>query len=144
MREFPYMQQFKRLVWDPKYTVHVEELDAQHQKLFNITNDIMDLYENGSGELYLSLRSLVEYLCTHIRSENAVMIKCNYPDFKYQDEQHATFIDKILEFLKNYTAEDKDLTLKMLSYLHEWVYSHTVNLDLKYGQYLVTHADNHQ
>ena len=75
------MHQFKRLVWDPKYTVHVEELDAQHRKLFTITNDILDLYENRPGELLPSLQDLVEYSCTHFRSENAVMIESNYPDY---------------------------------------------------------------
>jgi hemerythrin len=137
------MQQFKRLVWDPKYTVHVEELDTQHQKLFNITNNILDLYENGSGELYPSLQNLVEYLCTHIRSENAVMINCDYPGYAEQNSQHSKFIDEIQVFLNSYKENDKDLTFKILSYLHEWIYSHTVDMDLKYGQHLVrTRARN--
>jgi hemerythrin len=137
------MQQFKRLVWDPKYTVHVEELDTQHQKLFNITNNILDLYENGSGELYPSLQNLVEYLCTHIRSENVVMINCDYPGYAEQNSQHSKFIDEIQVFLKSYKENDKDLTFKILSYLHEWIYSHTVDMDLKYGQHLIrTRARN--
>jgi len=131
------MQQFKHLVWDPKYTVHVEELDAQHQKLFHITNNILDLYENGSGELLPSLQALIEYLCTHFRSENAVMIKTNYPDYEEQNSQHYEFICTMENFLKNYKESDKDLAGKMLAYLHGWVYSHTVNLDLKYGQHLL-------
>jgi hemerythrin len=131
------MQQFKRLVWDPKYTVHVEELDTQHQKLFSITNNVLDLYENGSGELYPSLQDLVEYLCTHIRSENAVMINCGYPGYSEQNSQHSKFIDKMAAFLKSYKEDDKDLTFKILSYLHDWIYSHTVEMDLKYGQHLI-------
>ncbi len=137
------MQQFKRLVWDPKYTVHVDELDTQHQKLFNITNNVLDLYENGSGELHPSLQDLVEYLCIHFRSENVVMIESNYPDYAEQNTQHLEFINNIQSFLKSYKENDKDLTFKILSYLHEWVYSHTVNMDLKYGQYLIRkRADN--
>ncbi|MHB8907420.1 MAG: bacteriohemerythrin [Syntrophales bacterium] len=131
------MQQFKRLVWGPEYTVHVEELDVQHRNLFRITNNVLALYEDGSGELYPLLKDLVEYLCTHIRSENAVMIKCNYPDYAEQDSQHADFIDKMQSFLKSYKEDDKDLTFQMLSYLHGWIYSHTTTMDLKYGQYLV-------
>jgi hemerythrin len=137
------MQQFKRLVWDPKYTVHVEELDTQHQKLFNITNNILDLYENGSGELYPSLQNLVEYLCTHIRSENVVMINCDYPGYAEQNSQHSKFIQEIQVCLKSYKEDEKDLTFKILSYLHEWIYSHTVDMDLKYGQHLIrTRARN--
>jgi hemerythrin len=131
------MQQFKRLVWEPKYTVHVEDLDAQHQKLFNITNNILDLYEDGSGELYPSLQSLVEFLCTHIRSENAVMISCDYPGYASQTSQHSKFLDKMQDFLGSYKENDKDLTFKILSYLHDWIYSHTVDMDLKYGQHLI-------
>ena len=131
------MQQFNRLVWDPKYTVHVEELDTQHQKLFNITNHVLDLYENGSGELLPSLQGLVQYICTHIGSENAVMISCDYPDYAEQNADHEEFIDKMQSFLKCYKEDDKDLTFKILSYLHNWVYSHTINMDLKYGQHLI-------
>ena len=137
------MQQFKRLIWDPKYTVHVEELDAQHQNLFNITNKILDLYENGSAELYSSLQDLVEYSCTHFRSENKVMIESNYLDYAEQNSQHSEFLDEMSNFLKSYKETDKDLTYKILSYLHKWVYSHTVIMDLKYGQHLIrTHANN--
>lgn len=45
------MPQFRRLVWDPQYTVHDETLDAQHQELFRITNNLLDLYEQGSVAL---------------------------------------------------------------------------------------------
>lgn len=137
------MQQFSRLVWEPKYTVHVEELDAQHQKLFSITNNVLELYEKGSAELYPALRDLVDYLCAHIRSENVVMISCNYPGYPEQNAQHSEFIDKMLSFLKSYKENDKDLTFKILSYLHNWIYSHTVSMDLKYGQHLMrVRADN--
>jgi hemerythrin len=40
-------------------------------------------------------------------------------------------------FLKGYTENDKDLAFKMLSYLHEWIYSHTIHMDLKYGEHLM-------
>jgi hemerythrin len=132
------MQQFNRLVWEPKYTVHVEELDAQHQKLFNITNNVLDLYENGSGELYPSLQNLVEYLCTHIRCENSVMINYDYPGYAEQNSQHSKFLDKMQDFLNSYKENDKDLTFKILSYLHHWIYSHTVVMDLQYGQYIIS------
>jgi hemerythrin len=138
------MQPFNRLVWDPKYTVHVEELDAQHQKLFNITNNILDLYENGSGELYSSLQGLVEYACTHFRSENKVMIEANYRDYAEQNSQHAAFIDEMGNFLKSYKETDKELTYKILSYLHQWIYSHTVIMDLKYGQHLIRMRANNK
>lgn len=138
------MGHFKRLVWDPRYTVHVGELDAQHQKLFDITNNVLDIYENGSGDLFPSLQAFVEYLCTHIKSENTVMLRCNYPDYAAQNQQHITFIDKMQSFLKSYREEDKNLTFSMLSYLHHWIYSHTINEDLKYGRYLISWTVNNK
>jgi hemerythrin len=136
------MDQFKRLVWNPQYTVHVEELDAQHQKLFNITNHVFDMYEKGSGDLLPSLKDLVEYLCKHIKTENTVMIRCGYPDYAAQNTQHEIFIDKMQSFLKSYKEDEKDLVLSILHYLHNWIFSHTVNMDLKYGQYLISRPAN--
>jgi len=134
------MQKFTPLVWIPEYTVHVEELDNQHQKLFDITNQILALYEKGSDDLYSVLRELVEYLCNHIKSENKVMLESHYPGYAGQDKQHAEFIDMMLTYLKKYQDKDKELKLTTLTYLHQWIYSHTVNLDLKYGQHLLTQA----
>ncbi len=131
------MQQVRRLVWEPQYTVHVEELDAQHQNLFGITNNIMDLYENGSGELYPSLEHLVQYLCTHIRAENAVMIESDYPGYAAQTAQHEEFIDRMQAFLQSYKESDQDLIFNMLSYLHGWIYSHTITMDQQYGWHLI-------
>ncbi|MDA8126194.1 MAG: bacteriohemerythrin [Deltaproteobacteria bacterium] len=131
------MEPFKPLAWSPQYTVHDTELDTQHQKLFSITNEVLALYENGSAELLPSLRDLVEYLCTHIRSENKVMLDCDYPGYAAQNKQHVEFIDKLQNFLKNYREEDENLTYNMLFYLHHWIYSHTINMDLKYGQHLL-------
>ena len=131
------MPQFERLVWEPKYTVHVEELDTQHQNLFAITNKVLELYEKGSNELYPSLKDLVDFLCSHIRSENAIMIGCDYPGYAEQSAQHEEFVDRMRAFLKSYTEDETDLTFKMLSYLHGWVYSHTTGMDLKYGQHLL-------
>ncbi len=131
------MPQFRRLVWDPQYTVHDETLDAQHQELFRITNNLLDLYEQGSVALYPSLQDLVDYVSTHFRSENAVMAASDYPDYAEQHAQHDEFLDKMREFINSYQESDKGLTYTMLSYLHEWIDSHTLRMDLKYGQHLV-------
>jgi hemerythrin len=131
------MKQFNRLVWDPKYTVQVEELDAQHQKLFKITNDILELYENGSGDLYTSLQELVPFAIIHFRSESVVMIESNYPDYREHNSQHSEFIDRMLSFLKSYKEGDPILTVTILSYMHDWIGFHTTTLDLKYGQHIM-------
>ncbi len=131
------MEQLRQLVWEPRYTVHVEELDAQHQRLFNITNDILALSESGSDELYASLQALVDYLCTHIRAENVVMIESHYPGYAQQSAQHTQFIDKMLHFLNSYKEDQQNLSHEIVSYLHHWIFSHTTNLDLKYGEHLL-------
>lgn len=61
----------------------------------------------------------------------------NYPDYYEQNKEHYEFIEKMEHFLKRYKENDKELTFDILSYLHHWVYSHTVKLDVKYGQYLI-------
>ena len=41
--------------WTSKLSMHVAKLDAQHQKLFAITNNLIELYEKESAPLSLGI-----------------------------------------------------------------------------------------
>ncbi len=93
------MEKFQRISWEPKYTVHDEELDRQHRKLFEITNKLIDKYESGFEECFDTMKELVEYLSEHFKSEQLVMIKINYWAYDRHEKEHQQFINKVQEFI---------------------------------------------
>ncbi|MCG6535935.1 MAG: hemerythrin domain-containing protein, partial [Syntrophales bacterium LBB04] len=72
-------EKIERITWDPKYSVCVELLDAQHRELFAIMNRLTDIYESGSKDLLPVLQDLVKYVMDHFSAEDKILIKASYP-----------------------------------------------------------------
>jgi hemerythrin-like metal-binding protein len=130
-------EKIERITWNPKYSVHVELVDAQHRELFAIMNRIADLYESGSKDLLPVLQDLVQYVAEHFQAENMIMMKAMYPGFKNHSKEHVRFVEKVQGFLADYQKQDDQLTYRMLIYFRDWLLSHTQQIDMKYADFLV-------
>jgi len=125
-----------RITWDPKYSVHVAAIDAQHERLFEITNELLDAWESGSDEAFPVLEALVDYLSVHFHTEHMAMKEAHYPGFLAHTREHDAFNERIGEFIRNYRAESKTLMSEMIVFLRDWVFTHTCVLDQGYGKYI--------
>jgi hemerythrin len=130
------MEKLSRIEWLPLYSVNIEEIDIQHKKLFDITNHLMDIFENDSGDLLPVLKYLIAYVIEHFHTERTVMIKANFPGFLMHNQEHQIFTEKMKEFLDDYQAGNKDLAFDMISYLKNWINDHTTKVDMEYAKYL--------
>jgi len=128
---------FNHINWEPKFSVHVEEIDAQHRQLFAIANEIMDIYEKDSADCYRIIEGLVEYVSVHFLTEQKVMMKTNYPDIKNHLQQHDIFTEKIVEILRIYKEKERKVSLDIVTFLTDWIYEHTISMDLKYAEHLL-------
>jgi len=130
-------RKIERLAWDPKYSVRIEKIDAQHRELFAVMNRIADLHESGSNDLFPILQDLVQYAAEHFRAEEMVMMQVKYYGFKDQSDQHGQFMEKVQGFLSAYKEQDDRLTHRMLIYIHDWLLKHTTQADMQYADFLV-------
>lgn len=136
------MVKIPKIVWNPVYSVHVEALDEQHRKLFDIVNRMIDLFESDAGSYLPVIEELVEYLTAHFHLEHIIMMKIGYPRLAEHNREHQKFTEKIAAFLKGHEAKDPELGFNMVLFLKEWVRDHTTMLDVQYGDYLLRHADS--
>jgi hemerythrin len=135
------MAALSRITWDPIYSVHVEVLDAQHRKLFDSVNQLMDIFESGSVDFLLVIKDLIDYLSVHFHQEHMFMKNVDYPNFLSHSKEHEKFIETIKEFLKGYKEGDENLGQNMVVFLKDWVRDHTIKLDVQYGEYLRKNAE---
>ncbi len=128
--------------WDASYSVDVETIDAQHQQLFALLNQVADAVENmrlaeGINEV---LPKLVDYTGYHFDEEEKKMNDVSYPDTASHKVQHDTFkakLDEMAETAKQAGAEDRAvLTLDMLKFLNDWLVQHIGQVDKKLGAFL--------
>jgi hemerythrin len=122
------------ILWEPKYSVHVEIIDEQHRQLFDITNQLVAAWESGSDDAFPILKALVDYLSVHFHTENLVMMDINYPSFTSHSREHEAFNEKVGDFIRNYRAEGESLMSDMVAFLRSWVLMHTCELDQAYGK----------
>jgi hemerythrin len=58
--------------WTQKYSVGVEEMDAQHQQFLGLANEVLDLVEQkniSQTELMTMLSKFLDYALYHLKSE---------------------------------------------------------------------------
>lgn len=131
------MKDIAPIVWEPKYTVRSEAIDIQHQRLFDITNQLVDVYRSGSSDLLPTFYELLDFLSKHFHTEHMAMKEANYPDLENHMQQHEIFTEEIGKYLKRYQEGDTKVAASMLAFLSRWVFDHTTSIDLKYRDYLM-------
>lgn len=125
------------IIWEPRYSVHVEELDAQHRRLFEITNGLVDAWEGDSPDAFSALKALVDYLSLHFHTEHMVMKRSEYPGLAGHSQEHGEFNRKMGEFIRGYREERQTLMFDMVVFLRNWVLTHTCEIDQAYGRHIL-------
>jgi hemerythrin len=123
------------VTWDEKYSVHVKEMDEQHQRLFAILDQLHNAMLNGKGNAAMAevLTSLQDYTVQHFAKEEQYMAKFGYPGLAEQKTQHALFIKKIAEYQKGLADKKLGLSLDVMNFLKDWLVKHIQVVDAKYS-----------
>lgn len=123
--------------WSTQYSVEVSEMDAEHQKLIGMINDLHDAMKTGQGKVAMSkiLGELDDYTKTHFAHEEKLMEEVKYTGLVEQQMQHQKFISKIAEY-KTKLESENIMTLEVMNFLKDWLVNHITVIDKKYSTYL--------
>ena len=126
--------------WTVEYELGNVFVDSQHKKLFEIVNNIGNSCIEGGdvGTLCNTLDFLLQYTVQHFHDEEALQIKCNFPEYEYHKKLHedfeATVSEKVSEFKEKGSTEDLSDTVNEI--IIEWLVYHILKEDMKIGEYL--------
>ncbi len=128
--------------WNEKYSVHVEAMDNQHKKLFELITRLHEAMSAGKGnaELEEILRGLKEYTTTHFADEEKYMESFKYTGLAEQKNQHQVFIDKIGGYEKDLGEKRFGLSIEVLNFLKDWLINHIQTTDAKYTEIFHTNG----
>lgn len=125
------------IIWKEEYQIGVPEIDAQHQKLFEICGRAYDLLKN---EIYLDkydkiieiLEELRNYTIYHFKSEEEYMKKIGYKRLLSQKVAHDDFVEKInnIDF-KDIDEKQDAAILDILEFIIKWIENHILREDKK-------------
>ena len=122
------------IAWKEKYSMGISMIDEEHKKLVDIINKAISAKEHNDNpeEIKEILSEMVEYFDEHFSTEEACMIKFNYPEYKSHRNEHLDFIDKTIASYNKLVRGDYQIANELLEYLKQWLVNHIQGSDRQY------------
>jgi len=128
--------------WNESYSVHVQQFDAQHQKLFEIINTLADAMRVGKGDEVIRdvVNELAIYTRTHFLQEEVAMKQTKYPAYDAHHEQHSKLLAEVEKFKGDLNEGHKPNIVGVLNFLRAWLVEHIQKSDKAYSAHLNAHG----
>ncbi|NKE66811.1 bacteriohemerythrin [Ramlibacter sp. RBP-2] len=125
--------------WDDKYTLHIAEIDRQHQKLFALFNDLYDAMQDGHGQEVIDkvLTGVVDYTVYHFDTEEKLLRQYGYQDEAAHRAEHAKLAEQAKALVLKHRAGEAKVTLATLKFLCDWLNNHILGTDKKFAPFLI-------
>lgn len=124
------------LSWDTSLQTNVQMMDAEHQELISLMNDLHSKNERKENKQIIktALNALGGYAQKHFADEEAYMESINYDKISTHKVMHKQLIEKFTEYAQSF-EHDGVLTLPkaFFDFLKFWLVSHIHHIDMKYG-----------
>ncbi|WP_022749836.1 bacteriohemerythrin [Lachnobacterium bovis] len=118
----------------------IEEIDREHQKLFNMINSAYtELNKSDADKRIICIeliRDLKQYASTHFVHEEEYMKQIHDPELSRQKLAHESFIAR-MNSLNVVGLSDENLkiaTTDLLDYMSRWLFNHVIGSDTLIGK----------
>jgi len=124
--------------WTTAYSVNIEILDKQHERLFDTVNELNRALRSGSGgaAVELILVRLVDYVHEHFTAEELLMDYHGFPGLAAHKAEHAMFRKKIDAFLDGHNAGKTGVPVDLMLFMRTWLKDHVLTVDKRYSEFL--------
>ncbi|MCP3931606.1 MAG: hemerythrin family protein [Bacteroidetes bacterium] len=112
--------------WNDEYLIGIDEIDAQHKRLFSIASTFEQAKTDSQSRK--ALMEVFRYTREHFTLEELFMKKVNYPGYLDHKHEHEMFIDQLNDLVSCFdnSPEERD---KLITLLAHWVVDHICNSD---------------
>jgi len=124
--------------WNESYSVSVRQFDMQHQKLFEIVNQLADAMRTGRGTEVIRevVAQLAVYTRTHFLQEEVLMKQAGYPGLPGHLQQHAKLMTAVEKYKNDLDEGRNPDTVAVLDFLRTWLVDHIQKSDKAYSAHL--------
>ena len=128
-----------KFTWTLQYSVHLEEIDEQHKRFFELINEVYELSDRPKIEpepLLIILTHLGDYSFYHFATEEGYFKIFRYENTDDHIQEHDVFRAKAKEFLeraRRLNGDDSHPLLKEVAdFTKGWLEQHILVEDKKY------------
>ena len=125
------------LTWSSDYQINHQQIDNEHQSLFELLNKFYQGLSDGSSKEKLArlIKGLLDYAKVHFSNEEAYMLSINFPGRDAHKKEHEAFIKKASEFYAKYMDGKLILSLEVTNFIKNWITHHIKTEDRKYAEF---------
>ena len=126
------------IVWDEKYSVHIEVIDQQHRKIVEILGKLFDEMGKRKSQEVLKaiLDQMIWYATEHFATEEIFMKQYGFPGYEAHKKEHEGFKTKVAAFQQDFAAGKESLSFNLIRFLTDWLDHHIMEIDKQYGPFL--------
>ena len=128
------------LEWNDSYSVGIDKIDRQHQKLVTFLNELYEAMQQGKGKDVLGkvLTDMVLYTKTHFATEEQLMSQYGFPEYSGHKAIHEKMAAKVLSLKKQFTDGSLSSPIQITNFLKDWLAKHINETDKKYSAFLLS------
>ena len=126
--------------WKPSYSVGVPTFDRQHQKLFELINQLHEAMAKGKAKDQMGpiVDSLSKYTKTHFREEEEALARAGYDKLPMHKLMHREFESRVDAFGKDVKEGRLGLSIEVMDFLNDWLAAHILKVDREYTPLLAS------
>lgn len=127
----------KRLEWTNKLSLGVPHIDKQHQRLVQLSNNLVAAIQTGMAEDILEalFKELREYTMFHFQDEELYMNQVGFPELDTHTKTHENLKKQVKDYQNELMANRDVSPSEVLKFLKGWLVDHIIYEDLRIGRY---------
>ena len=123
--------------WTNDLSVGVSNIDAQHQQLFKMADELFEAGKNGKSKEKIGdlLGFLDRYTKQHFKDEEAYMKSINYPGLAEQEKAHQAFVNELTKLKGEFDKSGGNIAVIIGAnqMVVDWLTKHISGMDKKIG-----------
>jgi hemerythrin-like metal-binding protein len=127
----------KTFQWSSLFETGLTDVDAQHQRLVALVNDLADSLDGGEPEhIDATLTTLAEYTVYHFQCEEDLMDAAGVDQEHAQRhrETHRQFVQQVTDWMAQRHSAGQISLPQLLDYLANWLVFHILGDDQSLGR----------
>lgn len=126
------------LEWQDRYSVGVDEIDADHHEIIQIINKLDEVMSSGKARdgLPSIMARLTDYTRAHFHREDMLMVEYQYPAIERHREAHKEFIAEFGKIQAALVRGNYAISISLFSLLRNWLIDHIMVVDRDLGKHI--------
>jgi hemerythrin len=126
------------ILWSDKLSVGNAEIDAHHNGLIQIVNQLHDAVRTGKGDVELGeiLDKLINYTGYHFSYEESLMKPGEFAGTASHVAEHQALLVQVLDLQAKFKKGQTGLSIRVINFLKDWLTNHILGEDKRLGDYL--------